>query len=113
MALPAWTVNLALDRPPMGVGHLHVGPPARLVGFMNSDWRDLAACIGKPELFYTDKHLYEAQQICGTCPVTAQCRTARRQYEQVAGVAHPGIWAGEYWAIRSGLNYPRRARKIL
>lgn len=96
----------------MGVGHLHVGTAGSPVDHMTGDWRDLAACIGQPELFYDDTHLYEATQICGTCPVISHCRTARRTLEITRKQAHPGVWAGEYYAIRNHTRFPTRARRI-
>lgn len=63
-------------------------------------WREWAACVGQPELFLTDAHLYQAQQICVCCPVINQCRTTRRQLEERTHRAHPGVWAGEYWTVR-------------
>lgn len=80
---------------------------------MSFDWRDQAACVGQPELFLTDKYLYEAQQICAGCPVDGHCKAARRQYEQITNTAHPGVWAGEYWAVRNNVKQSTRARRIL
>ena len=77
-----------------------------------SDWRDLAACIGQPELFFDDTYLYEATQLCAVCPVIVHCKTARYQLETDRKQAHPGVWAGEYWAVRNHTKFPTRARRI-
>lgn len=56
----------------------------------NDDWRDQAACKGKPAyLFFPEGRLDEkaAKAICATCPVTTACLNAGQGERD-------GIWGG-------------------
>jgi len=65
-----------------------------------SDWRDRAACLGKPEGFFPDEsHLRDvtaAKKLCAGCDVSASCLAA----------ADPD----DKWSILGGLEAGERRR---
>ncbi|WP_080730549.1 WhiB family transcriptional regulator [Rhodococcoides fascians] len=94
---------------------------------MTADWRVSAVCrTVDPELFFpqgeSSTAVQEAQAICRTCPVIAEC--AREVLDMARSGVH-GVWAGQYFgtttqgrntaherlaAIADGATAPRRKR---
>lgn len=63
-----------------------------------TDWRDHAVCKGRTKLFFPPKaerpqararREAQANLLCGTCPVRAQCRQFAREHHEY------GFWGGE------------------
>ena len=56
-------------------------------------WQELAACAGKTDLFFSDntRDIEQAQQICDTCPVIADCTKLAATIPD----GWPGIYAGQ------------------
>lgn len=55
------------------------------------DWRDLAACAGKQEFFFSDYKptlVREAKRICATCIVVEKCLAHAMRHDEY------GIWGG-------------------
>ena len=72
-------------------------PPGR-----RGDWEDDANCrTVDPDIFFSDEagNLAQAREVCGACPVIAQCGA-------FAGTNHIryGIWGGVNPKARSGLR---------
>lgn len=74
-------------------------------------WRAAAACVGKSDAFYLPQgstDFTEAEQLCATCPVLAECEADRRTHEQHPVDMH-GFRAGrkaedrkQEWRARHG-----------
>ena len=72
---------------------------------LNVNWMEHAACAGHPapDIFFPTKvgkaalkQAAEAQRICATCPVIAQCDAFRKATGSV------GVWGARLVAIRDG-----------
>ena len=74
-------------------------------GFIPGDWVELAVCAQTdPELFFPEKggSPRDAQRVCASCPVSAECL--------LAALAHPdtvGVWGGTTTGAR------RQIRQLL
>jgi len=63
---------------------------------MDTHWRQRAACVGvDPDLFFPEdgKHSRRAKEICGACPVYAECHDFIGQIEGSEGRID-GVYAG-------------------
>ena len=72
-------------------------PPGR-----RGDWEDDANCrTVDPEIFFSDEagNLARAREVCGACPVIAQCGAFA-----VTNHIRYGIWGGVNPKARSGLR---------
>ena len=69
-------------------------------------WRDFAACLGYPELFFpaVGGDSERARKICGTCPVREECLDYALR---TPSATRNGIWAGHSERELRGLR--RRA----
>ena len=82
------------------------------------DWRDEAACVEDPWLFYVDgdkweKHpaqRKEALAVCASCSVLAQCREWMLATPKALSDPH-AIIAGTTPSMRGRLRWPSRRRK--
>jgi len=65
-------------------------------------WRELAACRGNAELFFTERGqaLREARRVCTVCPVRTECL----DYAIAGGKELKGFWGGMSENQRSRLR---------
>jgi WhiB family redox-sensing transcriptional regulator len=63
----------------------------RVVSGSDFDWRELASCAGKQELFFSDHKasvVREAKKFCDVCVVRTQCLAHAMKHDEY------GIWGG-------------------
>jgi len=63
----------------------------RVISNADLDWRELASCTGKQELFFSDHMssvVREAKKICADCVVRSQCLAHAMKHDEY------GVWGG-------------------
>lgn len=60
-----------------------------LIALLDKDWRALASCHGRADLFFGKSTEYEAKRICGGCPANVECREYALHSKQ-----EYGVWGG-------------------